>query len=300
MGRMDRRMLMASTAVIITTGAVAVWLALGGPWQLAVAVEVAIGAAVCAIAVAWRLAERLDRCREAMHQGEPMRLLGQVSGGLAHQLRNGVTGAKLAIQLHARSCAGGDTESLDVARRQLARVEADLARFLDMGRADSSRRACPIVELVEHAVALLRPQFRHADVQLCWEPPAVEPVVVGDPGRLGHIVINLLANAIEAAGAGGDIEIDIDQIAGDRCAIEVWDSGPGPAAGVARRLFEPFVTGKSDGVGLGLFVARQAAEAHGGRLNWRRERNRTCFRVELPVENDMRTQTPAVAVDASR
>jgi nitrogen-specific signal transduction histidine kinase len=64
----------------------------------------------------------------------------------------------------------------------------------------------------------------------------------------------------------------------------VSDSGPGPSEEVAGRLFEPFVTGKPDGVGLGLAVARQVVEAHGGRIGWRREADRTCFTIELPLE----------------
>ncbi len=62
----------------------------------------------------------------------------------------------------------------------------------------------------------------------------------------------------------------------------VRDSGPGPSAEVSARLFEPFVTGKPEGTGLGLFVARQIAEDHGGSIRWQRCEGMTEFRVELP------------------
>jgi len=65
--------------------------------------------------------------------------------------------------------------------------------------------------------------------------------------------------------------------------LEVWDSGPGPSPEIEERLFEPFVTGKPEGVGLGLAVSRQIVEGHGGRITWRRQNSRTCFRIELPA-----------------
>ena len=118
-------------------------------------------------------------------KGERMRLLGQVSGGLAHQIRNGVAGAKLAIQLHARSCSDADGDSLEAARRQLARVEADLSRYLDLGRDDVPRRPCHVVEkLVEEAarcwsarnVAMRTCRLvlasRRSSTRSCWAIPA--------------------------------------------------------------------------------------------------------------------------------
>ena len=70
---------------------------------------------------------------------------------------------------------------------------------------------------------------------------------------------------------------------GDRVALAVEDSGPGPAESVHEKLFEPFVTEKPEGTGLGLFVSRQIAEAHGGSIRWERRDGMTRFIVELPV-----------------
>jgi signal transduction histidine kinase len=287
----------ALAALAVT--AVGLWIGTGSAIALGAAIGCSLASAVLAIEQARRLAGKLRRCQEAIQKSERMRLLGLVSGGLAHQLRNATAGAKLAVQLHARTCEAGEDESLDSARRQLARVEADLGRFLDLGRDDVPRRPCRVADLVEEAVALLRPRCRNADVQLCWEPPIIDPVIDADPGRIGHVLINLLTNAVEAAGEGGHVELSVTESDDDRCVIEVWDSGPGLEPAVERRLFQPFVTGKADGVGLGLYVARQASEAHGGRLDWRRDHGRTCFRVELPTAGDAAPESAAATANAS-
>ena len=108
--------------------------------------------------------------------------------------------------------------------------------------------------------------------------------MLGDAGQLGQLVLNVLGNAVEAAGPGGEVDVRL-AAEKDRLVLEVRDSGPGPAEEVAGRLFEPFVTGKPEGVGLGLAVARQVVEAHGGRIGWRREAGRTVFRIELAAGN---------------
>ncbi len=266
------------------------------------------------------MAQRLAQLQEAARSSERLRLLGQVSGGLAHQLRNGVTGARLAVQLHARACTSGDAEALDVALRQLALVESNLKRFLDLGRTTELRRApCSLGAVLSQVVDLYRPQCQHAHIDLRWEPPAEDVSLEADAGRLEHLFLNLLSNAVEAAGPGGRVTIAMRKAAraeemkeswkesvthsasasslrtpysvlrtpcASPVAVEISDSGPGPPPDLAERLFEPFVTGKPEGVGLGLAVARQSAEAQGGRITWRREDGRTVFRVELPLEQD--------------
>jgi signal transduction histidine kinase len=232
------------------------------------------------------MAQRLAQLHEAVQRTERLRLLGQVSGGLAHQLRNGITGARLAVQLHARECGEPDAEPLQVALRELNLLETHLKRFLDLGRAgDLLREPCSLSGLLNDAIALLGPRCRHTHIDLRWQPPAREVPARADATQLGQLFLNVLSNAIEAAGPGGWVEVRMNA---DRspAAIEIADSGPGPASSVADRLFEPFVTGKAEGVGLGLAVARQVAEAHGGRIDWRREPDRTIFRIELPWGGD--------------
>jgi signal transduction histidine kinase len=252
------------------------------------------------------MAHQLAQFQETVQKGERLRLLGQLGAGLAHQLRNTVTGARLAVQLHARTCNGtADAEALDVALRQLALLEASVKRFLDLGGSPGLRREpCSLNALVSEAVALLRPQCRHAHIDLRWQPPAADSRMVGDAGQLSQVFLNVIGNAIEAAGPGGWVEVR-SQEAQDRrqpdgtatalCLLDVMDSGPGPPPDLADRVFEPFVSGKKDGVGLGLAVARQVVEAHGGRMGWRRESDRTCFSIELPLEPQ--DQEPRMSTD---
>ncbi|HEY7330269.1 MAG TPA: HAMP domain-containing sensor histidine kinase [Gemmataceae bacterium] len=234
------------------------------------------------------MAERLAQFQETTRRSERLRLLGQVSGGLAHQLRNGLTGVRLAVQLFVRECIEQtDTSALDVALRQLTLLETNLKRFLDLGRDNEGRReCCSLPALVQEAIELLRPQCRHASIELNWKPPAEDRVILGDAGQLSQLILNVLGNAIEAAGPEGVVQVTVSEetplaARPSVVVLELSDSGPGPKPEVADRLFEPFVTGKSEGVGLGLAVARQIAEAHGGCIRWERRDGWTCFRVEL-------------------
>jgi signal transduction histidine kinase len=232
------------------------------------------------------MAEQLARFQETSRQTERLRLLGQVSGGLAHQLRNGVAGARLAVQLHAQDCQStNDAESLQVALRQLALVEMHLKKFLDLGKAiELQRQPCQLDAIVRETAELLGPQSRHARTELRLAGPSSAAIGLNaDAGQLSHLFLNIITNAIEAAGPGGWVEVRWGMDSESRAFVEVRDSGPGPTPEVAARLFEPFVTGKREGVGLGLAVAKQVAEAHGGTIRWSREANATCFRIELPV-----------------
>ncbi|HVX64362.1 MAG TPA: ATP-binding protein [Pirellulales bacterium] len=249
------------------------------------------------------LAEQLAEMRRAIQRSERLSLLGQLSGGLAHDLRNDVTGARMAVQLHRRSCRQGDDESLDVALRQLALTEEHLQRFLAAGQPEQLKRVdCRIEEVIDTAVQLVEPACRHRKVELTVA--AGEEAVAGDsprrrleadPEQLRHLLMNLILNAVEAAGPGGWVRVEWGDEADGCCHVRVLDSGAGPPAEFIERLFEPFSTTKPEGVGLGLTVARQVAESHGGRLEFSRRLGATCFELTLPTVGEELTANSPIA-----
>jgi signal transduction histidine kinase len=229
------------------------------------------------------MARRLAAFQEELQRSERLRLLGQFSGGLAHQLRNAATGAKLAVELYLQEQTNGDAEPLRVALRQLARMESNLRRFLELGKpVAAAKRSCDLVKLLDGVTALFAPRCLHSGILLTVIPPDYPVALVADPNALRNLFENLIENAIDAAGPGGHVRV-VGPCYGEGCIwIDVEDTGAGPSEEMAARLFEPFATGKPEGIGLGLAVAKQAAEAHGGRIGWSRLNGRTIFRVELP------------------
>jgi nitrogen fixation/metabolism regulation signal transduction histidine kinase len=258
------------------------------------------------------MVERLARYEADVRQNERLRTLGQLGAGMAHQIRNAATGARLALDLHRRVCsAEDDCETLDVAIRQMALMETYLQRFLTLGRprqvrpASLVRRPLELATVVEEVLPLVRPACEHAQIGLQFARPGESFVVAGDSHAIGQLLINLLLNAIDAASAESEtgllpgeiaavqangssrfVRVEIVRQADGRIACRVSDTGRGPDAAISAQLGEPFVTDKPDGTGLGLAVVRQIAEEHGAELSWRREGALTQFTVAFPVARD--------------
>ena len=242
-----------------------------------------------------RMVEQLTRYEQQVRRNERLKTLGQLGAGLAHQLRNWLTGARMALQWHARECPLGEqAESTEMALRQLGLMESYLQRFLTLGarRGESMRPAeqldVSLAPLVEEVLSLIRPRGRHVGVELLWSPPASPITVHGDRGELQELLVNLLLNSVDAAapresiGGAAWVRFELHEAMPNRVRLRVLDSGPGPSELIAAQLFEPFITDKPEGTGLGLAVAKQIAESHGGSLRWSREDDTTCFEVELP------------------
>ncbi len=219
----------------------------------------------------------------AIRRSERTQILAQLAAGLAHQLRNSLTGARMSVQLHAkRYPPPRDDHSLEVALRQLAMTEEQVRGILSLGRLEPRAPApCDILGLMTDVALLVGPSCEHSKVRL--HSPEGEPgsLVVADPASLRAALLNLTINAIEAAGSGGEVWLSTETRK-DSVIVAVSDTGPGPPHELLDRISEPFVTSKAEGVGLGLAIVQQVAAEHGGRLSWTRANETTQFQLTLP------------------
>lgn len=231
------------------------------------------------------LSGALSELRTNLVAGERQRLLGQLAAGFAHELRNAVTGARLAIDLHRRRCVAESQSdsSLDVATRQLDILAEEVRGLLELGRpGELATGPVDIFSLVSEVRDLTGPRAEHAGVVVTTDIAEKLPPLVGRREAIRAALVNLTLNAIDAAGREGHVRV-LAAFADGFLDLAVEDDGPGPPAALADSLAEPFVTGKREGIGLGLAVARAVAEDHGGTLSWRRHDARTRFTIALPA-----------------
>jgi signal transduction histidine kinase len=230
-----------------------------------------------------RLSTELLNMREAIGRRERLAVLGQLSAGLVHHLRNDVTGTRIALQLHQRSCDAGDQESLEVALRQLTLTEEHLKSFLAVGQPlKVEKNPSDLIALVEDIARLVGPTLKHRRIRFTLHADQGRCILPLDVVQFRQAVVALLLNAMDAVEQGGAIELRVDRNSAAQVCVSICDTGPGPRCEVAERMFDPFFTTKPEGVGLGLTAARNIAVAHGGALQFLRRDNQTVFRLVLP------------------
>jgi two-component system CheB/CheR fusion protein len=203
---------------------------------------------------------------ERLAQQAALARVGQMAAVVAHEVRNPLAGIKGAMQvlMSRRSAADADTA---VMRDVVARIDALSELINDLMVFARPRPPRPsLIELrplIAEAAAMLRRDPTAAAVEVRTEGPDV--TLMADSDMLKATFQNLLINAAQAMDSRGRIDVVIAP-GGDRCTIEVRDSGPGISTDIRDQVFEPFFTTKSRGGGLGLPVARRTAELHGGSL----------------------------------
>ncbi len=173
-------------------------------------------------------------------------------------------------------------ESLDVALRQLVLTEEYIRGLLSLGQQESQppsmSRLSSIVAEIER---LVLPAVRHAHVGWTCDPiPPDRDCPVDNSQNVRAGLLNVVLNAVEAAGSGGRVHLWVDR--NERYVrVHIADSGKGPPESIRSTLFDPFVTSKPEGVGLGLALAKTVAAEQGGEVSWARIGDETVFTMSL-------------------
>jgi signal transduction histidine kinase len=234
-----------------------------------------------------QVVERLQQREHEVLRAEQMAAVGQLAAGVAHELRNPLTSIKLLVQTGRESAPEQrlSTDDLAVIETEVRRMERVLKTFLDFARPPRlERTTCDLVRRVEATLDLARGRAQRQNVTLRFTRAAVPIQVEADGEQLQQVLVNLVLNALDAMPHGGELLMRLWQDERGDVEVSVLDTGPGVAADVMPRLFQPFVSTKETGVGLGLVVSRRIVEDHGGTLQAsNRPEGGACFLLRLPA-----------------
>jgi len=242
-----------------------------------------------------RLAESFERTKEA----ERLAAMGQLSASLAHEIRNPLSSLKGSMPILLRGIEKDDPrqEFAEIVEKELNRLEDLTGEFLEYARPPLPRLADDELSgVVAGVMRLVEKEAQRNQVEIRVESAEGLPLLKMDSGRMRQVVLNLMLNAIEAMPKGGVLRLRTTRGSGPPplgpCVVlEVEDNGPGISPEVAEHLFEPFVSTKEKGTGLGLAVAHAWVMRHGGSLDvGSSELGGACFTICLPIDRPFSSQ----------
>jgi len=250
------------------------------------------GTVLGAVLIARDLTEA-KRSEEWMRRMDRLSSLGQLSAGIAHEIRNPLASINFNVQFLARQL-NPDDKTRKIIDDTLTGVER--IKGLVKGMLDFCRPAPPILKsesinrAIEDAVSLLDSQFRKHDIRVEMALAPEAPDVVFDNQQIHQVFVNILLNAMQAMPQGGTVRVE-SRVEQDtkkprrRLSVTFSDSGTGIAKDDLPRIFDPFFTTKPEGTGLGLSIAHKILEQHRAVIECRsRVGQGTTFTLRFPID----------------
>ena len=231
--------------------------------------------------------ERLRRQQTEMLRAEQLAAVGRLAAGVAHEVRNPLTGMKLLVEAALRPGARRPLtdEDLQVIHGEIVRLEETVQNFLTFARPPALKRGpCDLRDVIARSAELVRTRARQQAVEVVVAVPEEPCAASLDAGQFGAVLVNLFLNALDAMPRGGRLTAELAADGRD-WRLRVCDAGSGVPAEMMGRLFTPFASTKPGGTGLGLSLSRRVVEEHGGRIAAaNRPEGGACFTITLPRE----------------
>jgi signal transduction histidine kinase len=226
----------------------------------------------------------LSRLERDLARQEKLAAIGRLTASIAHEIRNPLTSIAGSLELLRPSITAREPENrelFDIVFKEIRRLN-DLISELRVYTSQKKPRVevLDLVEFIQETVMLCEADPKNAGTRFQVElPPSCD--VRFDPGGLRQVLLNLIINAVQAA-PGTWVKLSLAHL-GDELHVDVADPGPGIPPELQERIFEPFVSTKNSGTGLGLAVAGHILMAHGGKLELvRSDENGTVMRMIIP------------------
>ncbi|MHB9096389.1 MAG: two-component system sensor histidine kinase NtrB, partial [Syntrophales bacterium] len=229
--------------------------------------------------------------QEKVRRSERLASLGRLAAGVAHEIRNPLSSIRGFAQYFQKRFSGQAEEEgyASVMIREVDRLNRVITELLDFaGPKEPHRERQPIEAIVDHALKLLAPDLSARKVTVVRQyEPGLPPIPV-DRDQLSQVFINILLNALQSMGEGGEIRIVLRRrVPPPGIEASVTDTGAGIPAEDLEKVFEPFFSRKRNGTGLGLAIVHQIVTGHQGEIGVESEAGRgTTFRITLPEDAD--------------
>jgi len=237
-----------------------------------------------------RLYSRVFQSEESLRKNERLTTLGLLAAEIAHEIRNPLTVLKLLHGGLGLDFPEDDPRRTDmrVIGEKLDQLEAIVSRVLSFAKAPSSLHTrCSLGEIVEDTLVLVRLKLAQGKIQVRFDPSPRPFVVDGHKGQLQQVLLNLILNSTQAMPHGGEIALTLRAEPNDQAGIgvlEIADTGRGIPDGLGGRIFDSFLSGRSEGTGLGLAIAKRILLGHHGDIQLvSTGPEGTTFRITLPL-----------------